>query len=87
MSFFKVALFSCVLGIFLPVNNYATESATAETSPTLMNVLSEAGLHDFKDERWNAYLRSSHLYLKLETWLSRRLYQSQRHTEFFVTTK
>jgi hypothetical protein len=43
------------LCFFMLTNAYAAEPITEEAPNTFMNVLANKGLHDFKDERWNAY--------------------------------
>jgi hypothetical protein len=55
MSFCKVALFIYALCFLTLTNSYATESSTQEAPFSFMNTLAKEGLHDFKDERWNAY--------------------------------
>ncbi len=66
MSLSKSTLLLYPLCFFMLTNSYAAETVIEEAPYTLMNVLANKGLHDFKDERWNAYGQLTYI----ENWKS-----------------
>ncbi len=51
----RTSLLLYLLCFFILANSYSAESIADEVPFSFMNALAKEGLHDLKDERWNAY--------------------------------